>query len=282
MADAMDRVVPLDELDDFEIAEGDPDVRGWEVTSSDGKKIGAVDNLLIDTAAMKVRYLDVDLNTELLEAGSDRHILIPIGYARLDEADDNIMVDALASTDIGGLPEYTHEPVTREYETTVRQRFDTDYDGEAEVTADTDFYAHDLYDEDRFYGARRGDVEGEERLTLSEEELAVGKRQRAAGEVEVEKEVETRHVRESVPTTHEEVTVERRPATGMSGKARIEEDEVHVPVSEEELVVEKRAVPKEELVVKKQEVIEDETVEADLREERAEVHREGDVDVRNR
>ena len=75
--------------------------------------------------------------------------------------------------------------------------------------------------------------------------------------------------------------MERRPATaGMSATPRIEEGEIHVPVTEEELVVEKRTVPKEELVVKKQEVIENETVEADLRRERAEVHREGDVDVR--
>ncbi|MBA2243588.1 MAG: DUF2382 domain-containing protein, partial [Gemmatimonadetes bacterium] len=47
-----------------------------------------------------------------------------------------------------------------------------------------------------------------------------------------------------------------------------------------ELVVEKRAVPKEELVIKKHQVQEEQVVEADLRKERAEVHREGDVNVR--
>ena len=44
--------------------------------------------------------------------------------------------------------------------------------------------------------------------------------------------------------------------------------------------MEKRTVPKEELVVKKQQVVENETVEADLRRERADVHRQGDVDLR--
>src|SRR5690606_21310742 len=116
MANEMDRVVPLDELSDYRVADGDPDVRGWEVLASDGRRIGEVDNLLIDTAAMKVRYLDVDLDDEVVgDADEDRHILIPIGYAQLREDDDQILVSSLNSTDIGGLPAYTHAPLTREY-----------------------------------------------------------------------------------------------------------------------------------------------------------------------
>ena len=78
-----DRVVPLDELDDYQVSEGDPDVRGWDVIASDGRKIGEVDELLVDTQAMKVRYLDVDLSDEVIAnaGGEDRHVLIPIGYA---------------------------------------------------------------------------------------------------------------------------------------------------------------------------------------------------------
>lgn len=280
MDDRMDRVVPLDELDDFKVAEGDPDVRGWDVIASDGRKIGEVDNLLVDTAAMKVRYLDVDLDDDLIGDDDDRHILIPIGYAHLNEDDDVIRVDSLNSTAVAGLPTYTHEPLTRDYERDLRQRFDTGYTAAGTTNADEDFYASEGYDADRFYGARRG--QDEERMTLSEEQLAIGRRQERAGEVEVHKEVETRHVRESVPTTHEEVTVERRPVQeGMHAKARIEEDEVRIPVNQEELVVEKRVVPKEELVVKKHQVTENETVEADLRREHAEVRREGEVNVRD-
>lgn len=278
--DAMDRIVPLDELDDFKVADGDPDVRGWNVMGADGRKIGEVDNLLIDTAAMKVRYLDVDLDDELIEASADRHVLIPIGYARLDEDDNQVFVQEMKSADVMGLPEYTHGPVTTDFETDLRRRFDTGFQA---TTVEKDFYEHDLYDDNKFYNRdeERLNAAGEQRLTLSEEELAVGKREVRAGEVEVDKTVESRHVRESVPVRHEEVTVERRPATGMNTSARIEEGEIRIPVTEEELIVEKRTVPKEELVVKKQEVIENESVEADLRRERAEVHREGNVDVRD-
>lgn len=273
-----DRIIPLDQLDDFTVAEGDPDVRGWEVLASDGRKIGEVDELLVDPSAMKVRYLEVDIDDDLIAADDDRHVLIPIGYARLHEDDDQVFVDGLKSTDLATLPPYRQEALTREYETDLRKRFDSSY--KAETTPDTDFYAHESYDQERFFGSRRGTAE-EERMTLSEEQLAIGKREQSAGAVEVDKDVETRHVRENVPVRHEEVVVERRPAEpGMSAKARIQEDEVRIPVTEEELVVEKRAVPKEELVVRKQEVVDNETVEADLRREKAEVHREGDVNVR--
>lgn len=156
MSEAIDRVVPLDQLDDFKVAEGDPDVRGWEVRAADGRRIGEVDNLLVDTAAMKVRYLDVDLEGDVVAEGGDRHILVPIGYARLDESADHVFVDTLTSSDLATMPVYDHSPLTREYETAVRQRFDSSYTGTA---PERDFYAADLYDADRFYSARRGDRE---------------------------------------------------------------------------------------------------------------------------
>ncbi|HEU0052581.1 MAG TPA: PRC-barrel domain-containing protein, partial [Longimicrobium sp.] len=82
--DDLDRVVPLNRLDDFKVADGDPDVRGWDVVAADGRKIGEVDELLIDTGAMKVRYLDVEVDRGMIAGGDDRHVLIPIGYARLE------------------------------------------------------------------------------------------------------------------------------------------------------------------------------------------------------
>lgn len=125
-------------------------------------------------------------------------------------------------------------------------------------------------------------VEGKERLTLSEEELALRKQAHLAGEVDVRKTVETEHVRESVPLSHEEVIVERHAVTpGMHATGRIDgEEEIRVPVSRETVSASKRVVPKEELVVKKREVVENEVVDADLRRERAEISRQGDVEIR--
>src|SRR5690606_23367895 len=141
-------------------------------------------------------------------------------------------------------------------------------------SASDDFYGHAAYDESRFWGNRRRGRENQDYLIRSEEELAVGKRQRQAGEVGVQKHVETEHVRESVPVTREEVTVERRPVRDASATGRnpeIGEDEIRVPLMEEEVVAEKRAVPKEEVVIRKQAVQDEKTVEADLRKERVDV-----------
>ena len=119
----MDRVVPLGQLDDYKVAEGDPDVRGWEVMASDGRKIGEVDELLVDTNAMKVRYLDVDVEDGVIGDGMDRHVLIPIGYARLEQERDRVMVDGLASADLHALPAYDQGPLTRDFESSVRDSF---------------------------------------------------------------------------------------------------------------------------------------------------------------
>jgi uncharacterized protein (TIGR02271 family) len=109
----------------------------------------------------------------------------------------------------------------------------------------------------------------ERRIVLSKEELAIGRRQVQAGEVELRKVVETEHVQERVPVTREEVTIERRPLAADAGTdVQIGEDEIRIPVMEEEVIVEKRVVPTEEVVVRKEAVTEDRTVEADLRRER--------------
>ena len=129
--------------------------------------------------------------------------------------------------------------------------------------SDVRHYARDAYDR------------GRQRMTLSEEQLSIGKRQVQAGEVGLHKTVETEHVRESVPLSHDEVSVERRPLSGAeAANARIGEDaEIRVPVMREEAVVDKRAVAKEEVLVRKRAVTENQTVEADLRRERVDIDR---------
>jgi len=130
--------------------------------------------------------------------------------------------------------------------------------------------------------AREGYDRGREaRLTLSREELAVGKQQVQAGEVALRKTVETEHVRENVPVSREEVRVERRPLSADSAAdVDIGEDEIRIPLTREEVVVEKRAVPVEEVVLRKDVVTEERAVEADLRRERLDDSALVDVDDR--
>jgi len=177
-------IAPLKDLKDYKVAKDDPDVRGWQVLGRDERTVGKVNDLLADTAAMRVRYLDVELDRDLLataprvpgtaavvgahaapgmagagpvverevgDTAGERHVLIPIGSARLDEEHDRIYLEGMESHDAVLLPPYDHRAFTREYETGLRQRFDR---GDA-PGADRDFYAGELYNDERFYGPRR-------------------------------------------------------------------------------------------------------------------------------
>jgi uncharacterized protein (TIGR02271 family) len=110
----------------------------------------------------------------------------------------------------------------------------------------------------------------EARLKLHEEQLALSKREVGAGEVGIHKRVEQERVQETIPVRREEVTVERRPLSGLAepGARIAEQDEIlRVPLYREEIVTEKRLVPTEEVIVRKKEVIDNEVVGATLRSE---------------
>lgn len=156
MSGINERIIPLDELDSFEVAEGDPDVRGWHVYAGDGVRVGEVDELLVDTQALKVRYLDVELEEDE-GAREERHVLIPVGFARLHETDDHILVDALDSAALTELPAYAQEPLTRDFEAAVLSRFRATPSPPAPAD---DPYAGDVYDQEKLYGSRRGRVDG--------------------------------------------------------------------------------------------------------------------------
>ena len=78
----------------------------------------------------------------------------PIGYARLHEDREQVLVDRLSSVDLVGLPRYTHSGLTRTYEADLQMRF-AGRDVTQDPATGADFYQHESYDADRFYGPRR-------------------------------------------------------------------------------------------------------------------------------
>jgi uncharacterized protein (TIGR02271 family) len=111
------------------------------------------------------------------------------------------------------------------------------------------------------------DDEDELRVQRSEEELRAGTRERQAGALNVRKRVLTDRQSLQVPTRREEVSVERVPVEGEAADTQIGDDEVSIPVTEEEVVVEKRPVAKEEIRIRKDVVEDTEVVEEDVRRE---------------
>ena len=276
----------LRDLDDYEVADGEPDVRGWSVRGADGRRVGEVADLLVDTGAMTVRYIEVELDEDVAEENArargtadprtepTRHVLVPVGAARLDEARDDVVLLAEGAR-IAGLPAYGRGALTREYEVGLLRNFRTARQVDTSDAARRgEFYAGPQFDDRAFFGRRRRGGDGATYITRSEEELRVGTRAVEAGAVVARKRVETERVRESVLVRREEVTVERRPVSADAaarGDATIGDDEIRVPLMAEEVVAEKRVVPREEVVIRKRAVTDHETVEADVRKERVDV-----------
>jgi uncharacterized protein (TIGR02271 family) len=122
--------------------------------------------------------------------------------------------------------------------------------------------------------SRGDDLEDEDELRVqrTEEELRAGTRERQAGALNVRKRVRTDRERIEVPTRREEVTVDRVPVEGEAAtEAEIGDDEVSIPLTEEEVVVEKRPVIKEEVRIRKDVVEDTEVVEEDVRREEVDI-----------
>jgi uncharacterized protein (TIGR02271 family) len=230
---------PMSELPDYKVEPGDPDPRGWTVTTNDGRTVGRVEDLVIDTSAMKVRYLIVAPSGTPASSATSNAVLLNTNEVDLHKTSREVVARSF-----GGAQQTTT-------------------DREAQTTAGVS---------NRSAAESRSADRDRNTLTRSEEELNINKREVSRGEARVGKHVETEHVREPVTRKHEELIVERRPVeTGARADASISNDEIRVPLKEEEVVVEKRPVVKEELVVGKREVEEREVVEADVRRERFDV-----------
>jgi hypothetical protein len=161
----------LDELDDFEIADGEPDIRGWDVKGADGRTLGEVADLLVDTGAMKARYIEVKLAEDVAEEarrpGDDlnprseplRHVLVPIGTARLDDENDEVLLGSRAA-EIAGLPAYRRGKLSRDYESEVLRCYDSGPGGARGRGTESDFYSDHRFDDTSFFGTRRRGREG--------------------------------------------------------------------------------------------------------------------------
>ena len=83
-----------------------------------------------------------------------------------------------------------------------------------------------------------------------------------------------------VPVTREELVVERVPASGQANAGEIGADqEVRIPLSEERVRAEKQQVVTEEVRVGKRAVQNTENVSDNVRHEELRVEKDGDVDV---
>ena len=140
----------LRDLSDFEVADSNPDVRGWAVRGSDGQALGTVYELIVDPEALKVRYLDVELDARFHINEHENHILLPIGAASVDAEGDNVFVPALSAQSVLDYPPYVEIQITREYEEAMLRAL-----GKESAPVSSRFYEQDSFDATSFYNRRQ-------------------------------------------------------------------------------------------------------------------------------
>jgi uncharacterized protein (TIGR02271 family) len=244
---------------------------GYEVYDRDGERIGKPDDLFVDEED-NPEYVGV-----WTDPSGSRSLLIPAEVVTVDDTLRHMVVSHPRSLVEAGPSLAQDEELTPGLEERVRMHYGLAGLPGAENRGGYGTY----YRGDSEHAEKRGGLAGpdvpagdeeELRVRRSEEELRVETREREAGAVRVRKRVRTDRERIVVPKKRVEVTVERVPVVeGEAGGSEIGEDEIVVPIIEEEVIIEKRPVVREELRIRKEVVEDTEVVEEDVRREEIEV-----------
>lgn len=137
----------LNELSDYKIASDDPDVTGWQVKDADNRVIGKVDNLLVNKNTERVVYLDVEVDSTIIEANHDpygqpsnsdvheflnkegeNHIIIPVGLVSLNNDQNFVYTDKINYQTFAETKRIEKgSAVNREYEVVVLDSYDRNY-----------------------------------------------------------------------------------------------------------------------------------------------------------
>ena len=247
--------------------------RGRTAVDANGDKIGTIEEIYLDADTGRPEWLAV--KTGMF---GTRVSFVPIAKANDDGGDVRVPFE---KSHVKDAPHAEPDgQLSQTEEAALYSHYGMDY---SEQSSDSGL-GHDGGAGDRFTGEDQAgtvgrDVSGpttDDAMTRSEEELRVGTTEREAGRARLRKYVVTDEVTETVPVRREEVRVEREPITdanvgnAMDGPA-ISEEEHEVVLHEEEVVAEKRVVPKERVRLDKDVQVEERTVSEDVRREEIDV-----------
>ncbi len=268
---------------DYEIAEGQPDIRGWDVKDENGKTIGEVDELIFDVQSLKVRYIVLDLEGNVFDLDT-RNVLVPIGIAQLHDKGDDVVLSGVTADQIRSLPEYDNDMIDANAENTIRNVFagagGAALTGAAlthgtEGDSDDDFYNHDHFNEDNLYRNRNANAENTTTIPVIEEELQVGKREVEKGGIRLRTRVVESPVSENINLREEKVTVNRTPVDRPANSSDLQEGEIEITERAEVPVVSKEARVVEEVSLNKEVTEREETVSDTVRKTEVDVDKTG-------
>jgi sporulation protein YlmC with PRC-barrel domain len=150
------RTTNLQELSrsDFEIADHQPDINGWELIDAEGNEIGEVIDLIFDLEESKVRYIVADI--EDLNDHKSGYVLIPIGIVTLDEDEEEVIVPQDQVAAIYTLPAFeSGKTISPVEELAIRYAFLGSKslphaDSVVYETHPDDFYTHEHFRDEHF------------------------------------------------------------------------------------------------------------------------------------
>ena len=159
----------------FEMVKGQPDIRNWQVISSDGNRLGKITELIIDTVAQRVRYLVVALADNKVLQLEKRTVLVPIGFAQLHPADDSVILTDVTPYQLRALPRYDKAHLGPKSEIDISQVFGREHTSLGSNIGgedlDQSFYNHEHFDDRRLHRPQAGPIAPQPARREAPEEL---------------------------------------------------------------------------------------------------------------
>src|SRR5579862_3386841 len=97
-------LVHLSDLDGYAVEDPAPDLRGWPVKLRDGGALGTIDDLIVDTDQLIVKYLEVKLGREFRYSDDNEWIIVPMKVASLDLEHETVIVPRLPESGMKAAP----------------------------------------------------------------------------------------------------------------------------------------------------------------------------------
>jgi sporulation protein YlmC with PRC-barrel domain len=116
-------ILPIRDARGIQLPKEAPNLKGWNVFGSDGERIGTVSEMLVDTQALRVAYLDIDLLQDLYTLNEDRHVLVPMEAIDLKERGQDIWLKDTPARALSRLPAYTGDALDPALEPRIREVF---------------------------------------------------------------------------------------------------------------------------------------------------------------
>ena len=129
----------LSDLKDYKVDSSYADVRNWSVKDSALRNIGIVKNLLVNKQTERVVYLDVEVDSSIIDAKHDpyggpansairefinedgqNHVILPIGLVDINRDEQYVFTESIDHTTFAKTKRIKpNTPIERDYETAV-------------------------------------------------------------------------------------------------------------------------------------------------------------------